>query len=243
MSAELPPGYQSLAVLDKAKHRNLGVRAHVARFAASLQTIYLTLTEFVPASRHYPIVFARDRDGCAHPFVIAGTEAGHHRWVDANGDWRAEVYCPAYVRRYPFWTAASSDSPQSIICVDEHGLDNTAPHLFDQRGEPTPRWREILKLIEELDTAQGETLTFCRRLDDLQLLEPVEADINPVVGPRRRLGGMLRVDEPRLRALPPATLAELANNGYLPRIYAHLMSHDNFHLLLDPAKPSKATWA
>ena len=234
MSLVAPPGYQSLAPLDKSKHRNVGVRAHAARFAASLQTIYLTLAEFVPASRHFPIVFAKDSGECMHAFAVVGVETGHNLATDAQGDWLPKTYCPAYVRRYPFWTTQVTvqGTTKALICVDETGLADNPPHLFDAQGEATPRWREVQRFIEEVDAAQTLTLTFCRELERLGLLEPFVADLNPNDGPHRRIDGMLRVREGALRQLPVAQLAELVQNGYLPRIYAHLMSHDNFHHLL-----------
>ena len=234
MSLVAPPGYQSLVLLDRSKHRNLGVRPDAARFAAPLHTIHLTLAEFIPASRHFPIVFAKDVSGRVHAFAVVGAEPGHNLATDTHGDWRPEVYCPAYVRRYPFWTTEvqGNGTTKSMICVDVAGLTDTPPHLFDAQGEPTPRWREIQHLVEEIDAAQAHTLTFCGELERRALLEPFAADLNPQQGPRRRIEGMLRVREDALRQLPPVQLAEFAQNGYLPRIYAHLMSHDNFHRLL-----------
>ena len=237
MSFAPPPGYQSLVVLDKAKHKAHGIRPHAARFAAHLQTLYLTVAEFIAAARHYPITFARDSHGALHPFAVVGPTPGCNLWVDAEGDWRADAYCPAYVRRYPFATLRALDVgvTKSVICVDEAGLDDTLPHLFDSRSEPTAYWRDLQRLIEEFDSAQIQTDAFCARLESLGLLENFEADINPTLGARTRITGMLRVREDALQALAPAQLAALVRDGSLPRIYAHLMSLDNFHGLLKNA--------
>lgn len=230
-----PPGYGKLTLVDRTKHRNRGVRVHATRFAAGLHTIYVSAIEFIAAARWYPLVFARDNENRLHPFAVVGLEVGQNLMVDTNGDWRRDAYCPAYVRRYPFCTAetAGDGVKQSVICVDEAGLDDTTPHLFDHKGVATPRWQEIQRFITEVDVARRQTAGFCRQLDELALLDYFEADVNPLAGKRKRLVGMLRVDEGRLNALNPQQIKDLMATGSLARIYAHLMSLDNFQRLLD----------
>jgi len=230
-----PPGYAALTLVDRSKHRDRGVRTNAARFASRLHTIYISAIEFIAAGRFYPLVFARDNEKALHPFAVVGLEAGQNLMVDTHGDWRHDAYCPAYVRRFPFCTAGTvvNGQPRSVICVDESGLDDTTPHLFDHKGAETPRWKEIQRFITEFDLARQQTERLCRQLDDLGLFDVFEADVNPVVGNRKRLVGMLRIDEARLNSLDPQRIKDLMADGTLARIYAHLMSLDNFQRLLD----------
>ena len=231
-----PPGYTNIALLDRQQHRERGIAPHVARFAATLHAVYLSLPEFVAASRTNPIVFGQAEDRTWQPLMIVGLEPERNLCVDGVGDWSPAHYCPAYVRRYPFCTArVRGDGPdmQSVICVDEAGLSATPPFLFDARGEPTPRWQELQRFIEEIDTACRQTDAFCALVADHDLLEPFEADVNPVRGHRKRVTGMWRVAEARLDALAAGAIVRLMQQGYLSRIYAHLMSLDNFHRLLE----------
>ncbi len=229
-----PPGYRSLVLLDKSHHRNRGVKAGAADFAATLNTVPLQVIEFIPAARSYPIVFARESAGSLVAMALVGLRAEQNLFVDSNGLWRADAYCPAYVRRYPFYPVEirQGDTSQTAIAVDEAALDESLPHLIDGAGRPTPRWSEIQRFIEDAEAAQRQTREFCARLDALTLLEEFEADINPAGGARHRLHGMCRVNEDKLKALPAATLHALAQNGYLARIYAHLLSLDNFQRLM-----------
>ncbi len=231
-----PPGYTTLTLLDRQRHREHGIAPQVARFAARLHAIHLTLPEFVAASRSNPIVFSQAEDKSWQPLVVTGLEPGRNLCVDAAGDWLPNWYCPAYVRRYPFCTArvrADGLDMQSVICVDEAGLAAHPPHLFDARGEPTPRWQEVQRFIEEVDSAARQTEAFCAAVAELGLLEPFEADVNPTRGQRKRVAGMWRIVEERLNALEVAALARLMQHGFLSRIYAHLMSLDNFQRLLE----------
>lgn len=222
-------------MLDRQRHRGRGVAGKAGRFASRLHAVYLSLPEFVAASRCMPIVFGPSAPTQWQPLAVTGLESDDNLCVDADGDWLDDVYCPAYVRRYPFCTLRLREpggTERAVVCVDEAGLGDTPPYLFDERGEPTPRWREAVRLIEDFDLATRQTEAFCTRLAELSLLEPFEADVNPVRGGRKRVTGMWRVAEARIGKLPPATLSTLEQEGYLARIHAHLMSLDLFHSLM-----------
>lgn len=235
-SLSQPPGYQRLVLLDRQRHRARGIRADAGRFAATLQSVYLTLPEFTAAARHFPIVFAREPHGTLHPFAVLSPVPGANAWVDAHGAWRESAYCPAYVRRYPFATTLTEEAgtPKAVVCVDEAGLDDSVPHLFDARGEPTPHWRERQRFLEEFDAAQAHTRAFCARLEQLGIVESFVAEFSPVNGPPARLVDLWRVQEEKLRQLPDPTLGALVRDGTLGRIFLHLNSLDNFQQLPDP---------
>lgn len=233
----IPPGYRSLVLLDKTRHRSRGVCANAATFAAKLNTVPLRVIEFIPAARSYPIVFAREPSGNAVPLALTGLRDGQNLFVSPSGEWRDDSYCPAYVRRYPFYPVEMRQSDEQLIAiaVDDTALDESLPHLIDGNGRPTPRWQEIQRFIEDAEAAQRQTVAFCAQLVALSLLEEFAADINPASGVRHRLHGMCRVNEDRLKALPADTLHSLVQNGYLARVYAHLLSLDNFQRLMQLA--------
>ena len=232
LEASPPPGFGPLVLLDRKRHAERGVKAGAARFANALHAIPLTLPEFIPAGRSCPLVFARAGSEW-QVLMVVGLAEHQNLCVDAEGHWRTDCYLPAYVRRYPFCTAMTTRSDsERVVCVDEAGLDVQPPFLFDARGEETPAWREIDKLIREMDIAARQTSLFCQRIAELGLLEPFDATLQPVVGAQRQLTGLWRVAEGRLNALPAETIVELMRSGFLSRLYAHLMSLDNFQRLL-----------
>lgn len=230
-----PPGYGALVPLNMQAHKGLGVRRDAIAFARGLHVIYITAHEFFQASRVLPVVFGREHEGNVVPVMITGVESGQNLFVDDDNRWDPGVYCPAYVRRYPFFTAsiAHEKEDRSLVCVDEAGLSAAAPPLIDTLGEPTARWREMERFIKDMDRAQQQTVRLCERLDELDLLADFEADLHPKQGARKRLAGLLRVDEQRLNALAGDTVKTLMVSGELSRVYAHLMSLENFATLLD----------
>lgn len=236
----VPPGFSALEPFDAERHHGLGIRtAAAARFGAALNACYLAATEFFRALHHYPIVFSRLADGDDYvPVAVFGLRDGENLFVDSAGTWDAGAYRPAYLRAYPFYTldlppAAAGGEPRSLVCVDPAGLDPTGPALLTGEGKPTAAWQDRLNFLRDLDGARRQTRSLTETLAEFGLLEPFEAHAHGTGGDIQRLGGLYRVNEQGLNALPPEALATLMERGLMSRIYGHLISLDNFAALLD----------
>jgi len=239
MEIKSPPGYGTITVLDKEKHRGLGINEDSRKtIGAELNAIYITLTEFFKAVHYYPIVFGLETEtGEYLPLAVTGLAAGQNLFTDNEGQWIEDVYLPAYIRRYPFCTAevhnSDTNTKQTIICVDENGLSNDAPALFDDEGNPTEEWQKTETFINDMEEATKQTRRLTRALKQLDLLEPFEAHAHPKVGQPLRLQGLYRVNEDRLNKLSGSLIKDFMSRGELSRIYTHLMSLENFAQLLD----------
>jgi hypothetical protein len=157
--------------------------------------------------------------------------------VTADDTWDAQAYLPAYVRRYPFCmtrvTVDGREQAERVACVEKRALKAKGEVLYDDSGQPLPVWENLRKLLFEFEADLARTEAMCRRLHELQLLEPFAAQAVPAGEAPITLTGMHRVSEERLHALPGNVLQELALSGMLPRVYAHLLSLGNFQRLLD----------
>ena len=71
----------------------------------------------------------------------------------------------------------------------------------------------------------------CAILADYALLEPVTLQASLQTGPMS-FGGMYRVEEKRLEFLNAAQHKNLIRKGIMGRIYAHLLSLENFARLV-----------
>jgi SapC len=241
MNIATPPGYKGLVALDKDKHKGLGL-ADRGRFgfAAALTGIYVVAAEFVQAARHYPIVFAQDSDsGAFLPLAVTGLVQGENLFIGDDGEWQKGTYVPAFVRRWPFYgvRVSGEDVPEGdiVVCVDESGLTPSDQPVFDAQGEPSEELAGVQTLISEMEGARQSTERLCRDIKELGLLEPFEAHAFPKRGKEMRLRGMFRVNENRLNELQTRDIKRLMKRGELSRIYAHLMSLDNFKFLMDRA--------
>ena len=235
--ADSPNAGEGLVPFDAGKHAGLGIdRGALHRFLAGHNAFPLTLPEFFPASRDYPLVFVRGSDGELGASVITGLRPNENLFLDGEGEWIDSAYLPACVRGYPFYAIDASAGPnheRRKVMVNEAALGASGEAFLDADGEPTPAWRAKEKLITEYLAAQEVTAAFCARLDELELVDPFEAQVMPEQQDSLRLTGMYRVNEQRLNGLPAKTLRRLMKAGQLSRVYAHLISLENFAKLLD----------
>ena len=241
-----PPGYQSLVPFDKSAHRNLGVAKHASKFAAKLHAIYLTEAEIARASLDYPVVFAKDALDNIVPIALVGVAPNQNLMCDGEGHWPDGMYVPAYVRRYPFFMArlaqhsAIASGQQSLILVDENGLEQSEHPLIDEAGQTSTIWSEMEQLIQQYDAHQQKTSVFCEKLMSLGLFEKFDADFHPnptgSVGSGttpKRINGLLRIKRQLLERLSDEVLAALVREGQLTVIEAHLNSLSRFDRLLN----------
>jgi hypothetical protein len=244
MQIPLPPGYSSLAPFDRDKHKNHGViEAKRGPFAAGLHGVQVLVPEFTHAARHYPVVFALDSaTGKFLSLAVTGMDPGTNLFTDKSGQWDAHYYVPAYVRRWPFFTAPITGKTESLVLVDESGLEaGGAEPLFDAAGKETESWRRYDALMRELEAARAQHERFMETLVTHRLLQPFEAHAFPKGGRDLHLTGMHRVSEDRLNALEGRVIKGMMKRGELSRIYAHLMSLDNFRYLMDRAAARATT--
>src|SRR5262245_40524941 len=69
--------------------------------------IPISHSEFVPAGRHYPIVFISADGKSFNAVAVVGMKTKENLFV-TDGRWAGDVYMPAYARRYPFCMAKVS---------------------------------------------------------------------------------------------------------------------------------------
>ncbi len=238
-AAVLPAGYRSVVTFDRETHAGLGVdEAARYRAAAGLNAIYLTAVEFFQACHDYPVVFVHEGgDGPVVPMAVTGLQQGRNLFVDARAGWREWAYVPAWCRRYPFITTEvrldDSGEMARVICVDEGCLSADAEPLFDAEGRSTSAWERIESLINDFEMAVQQTRRLCELLQQHALLEPFQAQVHPRHDEPMTLQGMFRVKEEALNELPSRVLKDFMRRGELSRIYAHLISLENFAALLD----------
>jgi hypothetical protein len=227
----------NIVPLDAQKHAGLGVdQACLRRFSAHCNAFTITLAEFFFAARHYPVVFVKAEDATLRASVITGLRQNQNLFVDAQGDWHDQVYVPASVRRFPFYAVAAGDvanADKTLIMVDESGLVASDEPFFDRHGEATAKWKSSEVFIADFAAAEKQTKLFAARMDELGILEAFDAQVNPQQQDSLQVTGMFRINEDRLNRLASKTVRELMVQGEMSRIYAHLISLENFAKLLD----------
>jgi len=238
MQINPPFGYKEVAPLARTAKVRLLRPGEVPEFARGLNAIPISFTEFSIISRDYPIVFTAG-PGAENfaPVAVLGIAAGENLFI-ADGAWAKNSYVPAYARRFPFCMAKVTlnqvEQQNRLICVEKSHLDEAAGEpMFDAKGEPLQKWKDIERMLSEYEVDLERSREMCSILADYGLLEPFTAQAKLDAGGQMHLTGMHRVAEARLEHLNASQLKNLVKKGAMGRIYAHLLSLENFGRLLD----------
>jgi hypothetical protein len=228
--------YETVVPLTAARHGGCSVEiGDDYAFSGKVNSVPLMAVEFPHAAAEYAIVFAGD-GGKLMPAVILGVRDTENLFLSQKNAWDAR-YIPAFVRRYPFVFSESPDGKTLMLCLDEafagFKQDTSGQRLFDDDGKPTQYVDNILKFLQEFQTQFLRTQTFCANLRDLDILEPMQAQVELASGEKLALGGFMAVSRPKLKALSGEKLAKLAQTDELELLYLHLQSMRNFSGLKD----------
>jgi hypothetical protein len=245
MNIQPPFGYRDIIPLNRSQKVRLLRPGEMPEFARGLNSIPISYTEFALVAREYPIVFTAIGNAQVFtPVAVIGMVNGENLYNN-GGAWAGGVYVPAYARRYPFCMARVTldkvEQKNRLICVEKSYVDDNAGEaLFDAKGKATEKWQEIERLLSEYEIDLERSREMCGILADYGLLEPftMQAKMNKGGGPLA-MTGMHRVAEAKIEHLNASQLKNLVKKGILSRLYAHLLSLDNFARLLD-RKASKA---
>lgn len=234
--------FEQVVPVSAERHASKRVRpSDDFRFASGFHIAYVTTHEFARAAAIYPVVFLEDKASDGYrPVALLGLEAGENLFIDAQGKWAAS-YIPAIIRRYPFALVKASDADRFIVCVDEASTllhDSEGAALFDEQGQPTQVIENVKRYLGELQQMDQITGQFSRFLVENNLLTPLNMKVN--AGDQvRNITGCYVINEERLNNFSDAKFLEVRQKGYLPAIYAHLISLAQIERLAGLKKPAE----
>ena len=164
------------------------------------------------------------------PLALMGLNEGVNVFVDDAGKvTEANLYLPAYIRRYPYMLARlRPDAEELSLCFDPT-TDSIGPFdegeaLFEN-GQPSQVTKDILSFNEMFEQAGTRTQQFMKELREMDLLMDGEVSIQiennqqPFV-----YRGFQMVNEEKLMDLRGDQLRKVVKSGLLPLLYAHLFS-------------------
>ena len=222
--------YERAVPVSQQRHRDWYIKTGADYgFASKVNSVPLVAAEVTVAAQTYPVVFAGEGD--LVPVVLLGVRDGENLFVDKDGAWDGK-YIPAFVRRYPFVFSSTDDGKTFTLCLDEDfsgvNTEGRGERLFDQDGERTQYLKNVLNFLQVYQAQFQRTQALCKKLADLDVFEPMQAQVRLKSGQSLTLGGFRVISRDKLKALPAETLGELAKADELEVIYAHLASLRNF---------------
>lgn len=227
--------YQKVTPLNKESHRSLHLQPYDNdySFARSTPVVPLAATEFFSACRHYPVLFSGE-DSSLIPVAVMGYSERQNIFINDANQWQKNTYIPAFIRRYPFILANSNDQSQLTLCFDDSWKgfnEETGQRLFTEDGEQSDYLQQVLNFVEGVHQEMQRTRPFVERLQELELLEKRDLQVSRADGTQFLLRDFLVIDEKRFMKLDDPTVLEFHKKGWLPWVYAHLLSLSNLQTL------------
>ena len=235
--------YEKAAPVTTQQHGDWSIKAGSGySFADDVNSVPLTTVEFANSASEYAIVFTGEDDQIM-PAVILGMRDNENLYLQEDGSWDAR-YVPAFLRRYPFVFASSEDAQTFTLCVDEEfegcNTDGKGERLFDADGQQTQYLNGVLAFLQDYQAQFERTRAFCRKLQELNLLEPMQAMVTLGSGEQSSLAGFMGIERERLKALSGEQLEELARTDALELAYLQLHSLRNLSAVANRLTPQQA---
>ncbi len=221
--------YERAVPVSSEAHRDWSVKTgDTFAFAKEINSVPILAAEFAVSALEHTIIFAGEGDA-VFPSVILGMRDNDNAHVNEDGSWNGN-YVPAFLRRYPFVFSRSGDGDTFTLCIDEEfeGFNNEGKgeRLFDADGNRTQYLETMLKFIQEYQNQFTRTQAFAKKLVDLGLLEPAQAQFQ-MAGKQSALAGFQTINRAKLKELSGDQLKELAATDELELCYMHLQSLNN----------------
>jgi hypothetical protein len=214
--------------LNKVAHRSLTVDGRAsAAYGDSRRFVQVVVNEFPHLLVHYPILFAKDANtGRFYCGAMLGFDEDENLFLE---QWRdREFYRPLSLQRAPFYTHGD----ELAIDLDDPrvGAEGGKP-LFDEFGQPTRYLQSIIWAFQDLKPGIEITKVFIARLVELNLIEPVDVEVEFDDGSLRNCVGLYTINQDVLSRLPDATVVELFRRGYLTLIHLMIASQKQLPVL------------
>lgn len=208
--------------LNKENHRDLKIDAAAsAAYGDSQHFVQVIVNEFPHLVVHYPILFGKEAaTGQFFCGAMLGFAEGENQFLD---EWKrdSQFYRPLSLQREPFY----AQGPELAIDLDHPRVGaEGGKELFTREGEPSRYLQSIMWAFQDLVPGIERTRIFIARLMELDLIEPVDVEVEFEDGTLRQCEGLYTINQDTLAKLPDAVVIELFRRGYLTLIQLMIAS-------------------
>lgn len=229
--SQLPLFYRAPQPLSSRVHADWRLKPGDVGFASETPYVPIVIGEFAAVSRHYPIVFAA---GDLSPLAVLGLSR-NNLFVE-DGCWLGDAYVPAYVRRYPFGFAKTTDPEGHALLIDAEsdrvGKGHSDGAALFEGSEPSSLTQQVLTFCDAFQNDARNTAAFVEALKANALLIERRADATLTDGRKFGLNGFQIVEVEKFAALGDPVIAAWHRKGWLALVHFHIASLDRFSDLL-----------
>jgi hypothetical protein len=223
-----------LVQLDNVEHARLRATGVVASELSSNQVLVVP-NEFEQLQREFPILFQKDADGNFQSVAILGLDRGENLFVTED-QWQTR-YVPATMRRGPFFLGVDEGAgadPAIVIDLDDPRLsESDGEPVFLAHGGAAPLLQQAVEALRTVHEGLKLSRAMFDLFAELDLLTPIEVDINLGDGTRCRLADQFTIGAEQFGGLAGAALERLNRSGFLASAIHARSSLANISRLVD----------
>lgn len=218
----------NIVPLNKETHRSLKVDTRAsAAYGDNQRFTAVMVSEFPQLVVHYPILFSKDANtGRFYCGVLLGFDEGENLFLE---EWaEREFYRPLTLQRGPFY----AHGKEVAIDLDDPRVGAEGGQLiFTEHGQPSKFLQSIIWAFQDLAPGLDTTKIFVARLTELNLIEPIDIEVECEDRSMRHCAGLYTVNQETLSQLPDAAVIELFRRGYMRLIHYMIASLKHFPVL------------
>ena len=220
--------------LDNVEHARLRVTAGSTSGLSSNQALVVP-TEFEQLQREFPILFQKDAEGNPQSVAILGL-APQENLFFTEGRWETR-YIPATMRRGPFFLGVDEGAgtdPAIVIDLDDQRFSETSGEpIFLAQGGAAPLLQQAAEALRTVHEGLKLSRTMFDLFAELNLLAPVEIDIDLGDGAHVRLADYFTIGAEQFGDLAGAALERLNRSGFLASAIHTRSSLSNINRLVE----------
>lgn len=217
-----------LTEVSSSKHQHLKVKTNAQLvYAAQQHMLNLRVHELPQAVSSFPTFISKnEHDGNWALSALTSIVPGKNVFV-VEEKWQS-VFLPISIRTYPMYLMRSPKDEKAytvgLVEQSEAFSETEGEPLFDGHGKATIFLTEQSKMLEASIKDDIHTHQFLQKVAQFNLLKSIDLIVHYAGGEAQVLQGLYTINEDTLQSLSAAQLDELNKLGYLPAIYAMLMS-------------------
>ncbi len=197
-------------------------------FSRELQSVDIALGESANLCMTCPILFRQAGNGYV-PIALLGAEASQNAFLSPDFRWVGS-YIPALLRAHPFRMMTTRQGKVELQ-VDSLEVDENSGELFfTEDGSPAPALGTIIQFLHHVEKGRRLAHIIADKLDGAGAIRPLM--ITGREQEPQAVPGLFTVEEPALKAIPDAKLAELRDIGALKFAYHQMLSLEMWPTLI-----------
>lgn len=232
-------------LLNNVQHQHIKIiNQFNAQYGDNVTSVMAFPTEFVELQKEYPIMFRRNAETEKYQAVaLLGIQKDENLYLDESLDsgW-AGHYIPATLARGPFLigfqTQQENGETQKVpvihIDVDHPKVNEQKGRaLFLEHGGNSPYLEHVSTLLKVMHQGIAVNDAMFAAFNEVELIEPVNIEIDLDNGEKHRLIGNYTINESKLQSLNAEQLAKLHQAGFLQLAFAVVTSMTNIRKLIE----------